>query len=271
MQDGHSETNLMTPLDKSILILVRIPKSGSTSVSLMVRKPFLVERTLAMGPSINPDADLSALQNFRIGIKTLKKRTKKYGAITVAQMQRAIQAREKGLDLITGHIHYGFVKLKTKQPRHITVLRDPFSRAQSDYFYAKQRMVKKTGRNYYQSKRLKIAAAQDFESYLSFLAEHEKSYANSASRFIIGESDFEAAFDCLEKGFFHYGLLENLPQFIDGLSQKTGLLNFELVHARKSARPQERVPVSRDERRLIERLYDADLECYEQARTKLQF
>ncbi len=226
MQDGHSETNLMTPLDKSILILVRIPKSGSTSVSLMVRKPFLVERTLAMGPRINPDADLSALQNFRIGIKTLKKRTKKYGAITVAQ---------------------------------------------SDYFYAKQRMVKKTGRNYYQSKRLKIAAAQDFESYLSFLAEHEKSYANSASRFIIGESDFEAAFNCLEKGFFHYGLLENLPQFIDGLSQKTGLLNFELVHARKSARPQERAPVSRAERRLIERLYDADLECYEQARTKLQF
>ena len=270
VQDGHSETVRMMPLDNSILILVRIPKSGSTSVSLMVRKPFLVERTLAMGPSINPDADLSLLQNLRIGIKTLKKRTKKYHAITIPQMQRAIQAREQDLDLITGHIHYGFVKLKTKQPRHITVLRDPFSRAQSDYFYAKERMVKKTGRNYYQSERLKIAATQDFESYLSFLAEHEKSYANSASRFIIGESDFETAFDCLEKGFYHYGLLENLPQFIEGLSQKTGLPDFEPVHARKSSKPQERIPVSGAERRLIERLYDADLECYEQARAKLQ-
>lgn len=133
----------MIQLNNSTLILVRIPKSGSTSVSLMVRGPFPVERTLAMGPSINPDAALSPLQNFRIGLKTLKKRTKKYRAITVAQMQRAIQAREQDLDLITGHIHYGFVKLKIKAPKHITVLRDPFSRAQSDYFYAKERMVKK--------------------------------------------------------------------------------------------------------------------------------
>lgn len=260
----------MIQLNNSTLILVRIPKSGSTSVSLMVRGPFPVERTLAMGPSINPDAALSPLQNFRIGLKTLKKRTKKYRAITVAQMQRAIQAREQDLDLITGHIHYGFVKLKIKAPKHITVLRDPFSRAQSDYFYAKERMVKKTGRNYYQSKRLKIAATQNFESYLSFLVEHEKIYGNMASRFIIGESDFKTAFDCLENGFYHYGLLEDLPQFIEGLSEKTGLSGFEAVHARKSSKPQERVPVSQAERRLIERLYEADLECYERARTKLQ-
>lgn len=254
----------------AILILVRIPKSGSTSVSLMVRKPFPVERTLAMGPSINPDADLSPLQDFRIGLKKLKKRIKKYHAITVPQMMGAIQAREEDLDLITGHIHYGFVKLKTKEPRHITVMRDPFTRARSDYFYARERMGKKGGHSWYQSQRLKIAATGDFESYLSFLHEHKSSYGNSASRFIIGESDYETAFDCLEKGFYHYGLLEDLPGFIKGLAEKTGLQDFELVHARKSSRPDEESPTTKAERRLIEHLYDADLECYERARSKLQ-
>lgn len=253
----------------SILILVRIPKSGSTSVSLMVRKPFPVERTLAMGPTINPDADLSALQDFRIELKKLKKRLKKYHAVTVPQMLRTIKAREGDLDLITGHIHYGFVKLKSKEPRHITVIRDPVARARSDYFYTRERMGKKAGHSWYQSERLKIAATRDFENYLSFLHERKASYGNTASRFIIGESEFETAFDCLEKGFYHYGLLEDLPGFIEGLAEKTGLEGFEVVHARKSSKPEEETALSQAERRLIEKIYDADLECYEQARAKL--
>lgn len=184
--------------------------------------------------------------------------------MTAAGVQRAITEREAETSLITGHIHYGCVKLITKSPLHITIIRNPVDRATSDYRYSRQRMLKKRGRQFYQNKRLKTALKYDFESYLSFLLERKAIFGNDASKAIIGNSTHTTAHNCLESEYFHYGTLENLTGFATSLSGKLGLGSFDLLHENRTQKTIEPAQLGAKQRSLIEKIYDQDFECWEQ-------
>jgi len=253
-------------LRDGILIFVEIPKSGSTSVSRMLRQQFDPSAILAFPRTIELDAQLSAVQAARFKTKVMRTRWKTYNCLTEPQMQRAIASKEQQTSLILGHLHFGSVHLTQKRPLYVTIMRSPYDRALSDYLYTRQRMAKKSGRHFYQNARLKAAARYDFGSYLSFLMEHRTIFGNEACRYIIGASSYSDAYECLRNEYFHYGTLEALDKFADELGDKLGLTEIPLHHENKTITEGHASELGANERTLIEQLYDRDLECWERIR-----
>lgn len=253
-------------LGDGILIFVEIPKSGSTSVSRMLRRQFDPTAILAFPRTIELDAELSAVQSARFKIKVMRTRMKVYNCLTQAQMQRVIANKEQEISLILGHLHFQSLTLNHKRPLYLTLMRNPYDRALSDYLYTRQRMAKKTGRHFYQNARLKAAARYDFGSYLSFLMEHRDIYGNEACRYIVGDSSFRDAYECLRNEYFHYGTLEALDGFAAELADKLDLSEIPLHHENKTINRDHSSEMGAKERALIERLYDRDLDCWEHIR-----
>jgi len=210
---------------QSVYILIRIRKSGSSSLEQMLRSALPESKVYGM-PHDPPVADLGLgfFEWFRRIRRTKKRLWKTFKTTSYSSAWAHLNREVKSGDIISGHIRYDSVMMPDWKLNYITIMRDPVERLYSDYRYSRQSYFKRpTWRRFYLAARLKVAGRGNFSEYVSYLVSHGNRFANPYVGYITGSCDHENPYDFIKKNFFHYGILENIEKFAQDLSYKIGL------------------------------------------------
>lgn len=242
---------------------VRIPKSGSTSLSRMLTPIF--ERRFYLPDTLRREASLSAWQAFRLWRSQTQNLSKRLKVTSLDAAFARIDAEAQGGELIIGgHSDQTTVREGLARPvRFVTLLRDPAARARSDYNYARAGHLKKKPWQRFDAHILaKLAARYDFAGFLDYQLDHPEAFADIACAFV-GWRPGEDLETYLATDLWDWGLLEKPEPFTARLAARTGQA-ASLAQHNLTGRP-EKLDITADERRRIERLYARDYELYARA------
>jgi Sulfotransferase domain len=255
------------PMD-CVLVSVRVPKSGSSSLSHLLRAAFSNRAVFPVPNTLNLDGRSSILQQFRFVRSRTQNLLKHYRTPRLSRAFEIISHRAAPGDLIDGgHIDFASVKAGvTCDLKMITILRDPAERCRSVYNYA--RMA-------YQTKprlaRLdagvmpKTAARYSFDGFVDFLLERRVQYGDIACRYVgcANPEDFGSYFS---RNVFLAGVLEEKDMFAKRLSAMLGKpLHFP--HENQTRKPAI-ATVTRSQRARIEQIYPGDFALHEWVRSR---
>jgi hypothetical protein len=250
----------------TVLLNVRIPKTGSESVSEMLSAAFLPEHRFYLPNTLDFDGRVSRYQRRRF-VRRQRwnlRRAYKTASMDVAIGLVAAKARPGAL-IYGGHIDFRAVAARIPHLKMITMLRDPASRSLSEYNYARQTYLARNPLRRLTAPTLpKICGTRSFDGYLDFLIENADVYANFAAQYV-GWDGAPALSSFFETNVFHAGVLENNRDFAERLSQKLGRrLSFPSVN-RTERRSEEKITALQRSR--IEKLSPRDFELYEWVRS----
>jgi hypothetical protein len=106
---GRRACSSMQPRPGSVLLFQHIPKTGGTTVNVLLRRLYPPERTYAIDPMNGPEA----FERFR--------------GLPAEQRAR--------YDLIAGHMHFGWHVAVPRPSTYFALLRHPVDRALSTYYF----------------------------------------------------------------------------------------------------------------------------------------
>ena len=266
---SHGAATSKNVLSGFVCVCVRVPKSGSASLTAILKDGFAGRRTFLLPDMLAPDSTFSLLQRYRAGRSRLQNLWRDHRVLSLTKACEKITREAADGDLIDGG-HIDFLRTQSRIHRRlkmITILRDPAARALSDYNYSRQGYFKKPWFNRFDAGILpKAAARYSFEGYLDFLTEYGGHYGNLASRYV-GWNGFDDLALFFRRNVFHAGVLEKQQRFAQRLSEKLG---------RRLAFPHENrtgtvtaLKITAAERAKIERLYARDFVLYDWMRDRL--
>lgn len=204
-----------------VYVVIRVPKSGSHSLSRMMRTALPNARFHSLPNPSKPDAGVSLIEKMRVVRARARRRWRNYGVLTDDKAWAEIAKDVRSGDVIVGHIGIADVHLSGFELDPITLIRDPVQRLFSEYFYSKRGYGKRSlFRKIYNRGRLRAAGTLDFSDYLMFLHERGDLYANRATRFITGSPTCADPGGYLMENYFHFGTLEHIDTFAETLSEK---------------------------------------------------
>lgn len=178
----------MTPDRQPFLIhAVRIPKSGSTSLTRMLALAFADRGRHYLPDTLRREAGISRWQAFRLWRSQTQNLGAKLGVLSLAAALQRIETRALDGDLITGgHSDQATVQAGLKRPvRFITLLRDPARRALSDYNYARAGHLKKKPWQRFDAHLLSQAAARyDFAGFLDYQLDRPQVFGDIACAYV---------------------------------------------------------------------------------------
>ena len=251
-----------------ICVSVRVPKSGSSSLSRLLADAFAGHRTFYLYDTFNADILASAFQRMRYRRSLARNLFRRYGTADQAKVYETILKEAMNGDLIDGgHIDFLSVTANVKRPlKQITLLRDPVERSRSEYNYALQSARSKNFFSRIDTGLMpKAAHTRDFDGFLDFLLEYRDAYNNLACRYI-GWNGTDDLGDYFARNVFHAGVLEESDRFAAGLSKKMGK-RLEFPH-RNRVESESAGEVTRARRRKIEQIYPLDFKLYEWVRER---
>jgi hypothetical protein len=246
-----------------LCLCVRVPKSGSSSLSRLLASAFAGRRIFLLPNTLDLDGRVSCFQRLRFWRTRWRNLNKLYGTFDADKVFELINTQSEAGDLIDGgHVDFGSVQRKIKRPlKLITILRNPYTRARSEYNYARQTFRKKGLFGKVDAGLLpKVAARNSFLGYLDFLHDHRAIYGDVASSYL-GWTREEPLNSFDDRAVFHCGVLEKADQFTDGLAIKLGI-RVEFPHIHRTVEVDVKTIGAR-ERALIEAIYPRDFELYE--------
>jgi hypothetical protein len=249
-----------------LILVVRVPKSGSKSLSRLAAEAFAGRPQHYVPDTMRREALISRWQAFRLKRSQTQNLMKRYGVPALpAALARIDAAAGPGDLLVGGHADYATMRDGLSRPvRFLTLLREPGERARSDYNYARAGYLRRKPWQRFDSHiAAKIAGRFDFEGFLSYQLEHPEAFADLAAAYLgwAPGADLETH---LAASLWEWGVLEDNAAFARRVSDKVGRpLTFGQSN---TTREVEKLDVTAAERRLIERLYARDLELYERAR-----
>ena len=252
-----------------LCVCIRVPKSGSESLTALVREGFQGRRIFYLPTTWHRDSAHSAFQRYRGFRSRAQNLFKHYRTISLDRACEVIARNAADGDVIDGgHIDFRTVAGKiARKLKMITILREPEARILSDYNYARQGYLRKPLLNRFDAGVLhKAAARYDFEDYLDFLLDHRHLYGNWASVQIgwDGKTDLRNYF---RRHMFHAGVLEQRDRFAAELSEKLGRpLSFPHENRTQAVKQKS---VSAKARAKIAQLYDRDMQLYAWVRDNL--
>jgi hypothetical protein len=207
-----------------VLLNVRIPKSGSESVSQMLRDALPRERQFYLPNTMDLDGRVSAFQRSRFLRRQRRNLVRAYRTASLGKALEIVAASISGGDVIDGgHIDFRSIAAAMMKPlQMIVLLRDPASRNLSEYNYARQvYLVRNPIRRLTAAMLPKICGTRDFDGYLDFVADNQSVYGDVAAQYMgwDGAEDLAAFFS---RNVFQAGMLEQNEKFADALSCKLG-------------------------------------------------
>ena len=124
--------------EKSFIGVIRVPKSGSTSLTSMVHQAFTGRQFFELPTSLVDDMGDSALQRLRARRSQARHLLRHYRTASMAKAIANIEARGADGDMIGGgHIdHTTFTRFSTPV-RYVVLFRDPIDRFISEYNYSR--------------------------------------------------------------------------------------------------------------------------------------
>jgi len=136
---------MATGADQAILACIRVPKSGSKSLSKIVAEALPDRTRFYLPDTLRREARISRWQAFRLWRSQAQNLSKHWGVLSLDKALAKIDAAAAPGDLlIGGHFDQPTVAAGLSRPvRSIVLLRDPADRARSDYNYARQGFLKK--------------------------------------------------------------------------------------------------------------------------------
>jgi hypothetical protein len=246
-----------------LLLCLRVPKSGSLSLGTALGSALVGRRNFYLPNTLDLDGRLSSFQHLRFRRSQIRNLISNYRTPSLGRVFRHIERQAFGGDLLSGgHIDFGSVRnYLTREVRIVTMLRNPYDRCRSEYFYARQKHLRKSPLERIDSSSIpRIAAKFDFESYVDFLLEHRRIYGDIAAAYLgIGESaDIDSFF---ARHVFFAGVLERNEEFARGLGDRLGIrVQFPHLNGSGSAR---HVTLLAATRRKLDDLYARDFAIYE--------
>jgi len=248
-----------------VYAIVRVPKSGSTTLVHIMKAAL-------------PDAQVFQLPHDKIGkwntspiqgLRFLRSQKKalfgRYRSFSLDKVMARIETNARCGDLIAGgHVTLATFKRLKLETRVVTLLRDPVSRFLSQYNYARRNYQRKPLYRRFDSSFLeRRAGTLSIDDFAAAMEEHAEVLGNHASG-MLGINDPHVIPEILQRELFHFGVLEAMPAFLEGLQHKLGR-RIEGVH-RNATGERAATELSAETRARIERLNALDCELYEVAR-----
>ncbi|MBX2804459.1 MAG: sulfotransferase family 2 domain-containing protein [Hyphomicrobiales bacterium] len=254
-------------MNKSVFAVIRIPKSGSSTLAKIVRSGMPDAVVYGLPNSYFGEWTKGPVERIRFLRSEKRHLLKRYRTLKLETALAFIDEQCKDGDMISGgHICYEtFENLRTPK-KYITLFRNPIDRIRSEYNYNRNAYYNRFALNRFDSAfNKKVAARHDLDGYVSVLLEHKTHYGNIAAN-MLGVTRREDIDDRL-KSLFHFGVMEDLNNFAGGLGDKLGR-RVDVVHANKTQKQFTHIADGPTQRK-IEKLDDIDLEIYEKARQYL--
>ena len=253
--------------EKKAFVLVRVPKSGSTSLQ-RVFASVCPHATIFDAPETSHTVSRGV--TFYERLRNTRRRWRHFmgerGAWTEAGFWKAINRQAADGDIIAGHICYGEPQLPEFDLSYVTLLRDPRERILSNYNYDRVGYSKRSGlRRAYATGQLK-ASGGTFLDYLHYLADADRRAIQPATLYVLGDEGRAAAdpFAFLRARYFHFGVVERMDLFATTLGDKLGR---QAEAAWRNRTPERKhAALSAEEARMIEQIFPHDLELYERTR-----
>jgi len=251
--------------DKSAYVLVRVPKSGSTSLQSIAAAALPDARVFETPETRRTiSAGVTPYETFRSRRRRWRHFMKAYGAWTEAGFWKGVNGEAKDGDIVAGHLCYGEPQLPDFGLNYITLLRDPRERMLSSFNYDRVGFKRRPGWRRAMATGQLQASGRTFEDYLNYIADPHRRAVQPATTYVLGDEDPADDLAFLTDRYFHFGVLDELDLFAKGLGEKLG--------AKASAEWKNKTPkrrhaeLSKAEIRLIEKHFARDVEMYERAR-----
>lgn len=251
--------------DKTFIGVIRVPKSGSISLSLMVKQAFDGRRFFNLPTSLVGDMGDSPMQRFRARRSQSRHLLRDYRTVSLGKAIAAIERQGSDGDVIGGgHIDHATFSRFSSPVRYVVLFREPVARFVSEYNYSRAGYFKKKPwLRFDASIKAKLAAKYSLEGYAQALADRSTIFANIAGQYMGIGAPAQIA-PRFTKHVFQAGVIEELEHFRKGLSAKTGSV-FPAIHTHHTAVKTE-TEVTSAARSQLERLFALDFEIYEHAR-----
>ena len=256
-------------MTKTLYAVIRIPKSGSSSLQQIVREAYPDAYLHALPHSRFGDWRVGTLDNLRFIRQQKRRLVQRHGTLSLDKALRRIDSKSRDGDIVgSGHVSLATFRNLKSHLNVITLLRDPAARLLSEYNYGHDKYHERFLLNRIDNSfSKKMASRHELDRYVSILLEHKDKIGNIACQLLdIDESSQIKS--RLNDDLFHFGVLEDMADFIDRLSEKCGrpLQTVERNVTRRRAAEK----IDRDTFAKIERLHELDFELYEQARAICQ-
>lgn len=252
--------------DPALGICIRIPKSGSASLSACLQSAYAGRRVYYLPNTLDHDGRVSLVQRVRFRRTQMRNLFRHHGTVSLGRALEIIGRECRDGDLIDGgHIDLPSVsRAFVRPPKAISLLRRPEDRIVSEYRYARLSYEQRDPlRRRYMAIRPRVAGRYSFDGYVSFLYENRGIYGDIAAQYLgwDGTGDPRAYIGSIA---LCIGTLEEADRFAAALS---GLLGKTAVLRRLNATSgDEGICVSNETRRLIEAAYARDIALYEAVR-----
>jgi hypothetical protein len=251
--------------DGALLACIRVPKSGSKSLSRTLEQAFADRTRFYLPDTLRREALISRWQAVRLWRSQAQNLGRHWGVTSLdAALAKIDAAATPGDLLIGGHFDQPTAQAGLSLPvKSIVLLREPGERARSDYNYARQGFLKKKPWQRFDAHLTAQAAGRyGFEGFLDYQLEHPRVFGDLACAFL-GWRAGEPMTRCRET-IWCWGVLERAGAFADRLSELVGKpLTVGLSNTTSRV---EQIDISAAERRRIEQLYARDLELYARCR-----
>jgi hypothetical protein len=201
--------------------LIRIPKSGSRSLSVMVQKSLPAAYHFKIPQlAVDTPEHLHPAEIFRARRRILQG-VLKYRALSTEMMWKNVSRRAQDGDIISGHMPYGLPRLPGWQLLYITLLRDPIDRVMSEYYYSRKGYLSRPRwRRLYHKGHAEVTGTKSFSDYVRYLCEHRSRFSNPALKFVTGGDTHQDPLSFLKDHYFHFGILERMDLFASQLAEK---------------------------------------------------
>lgn len=251
--------------DDALIHCVRVPKSGSKSLLLMLGEAFAGRRIFYLPDTLRPETALSAWQRMRLWRSQRQNLMQKLGTVSLEDAFAKIEAKGRPGDLIAGgHSDQGLVRARLSRPvRCVTLLRDPARRALSDYNYARAGYLKKKPWQRFDAHLLaRVAATRDFAGFLDFQLDHAEVFADPAAAFLGWRRD-QPLGAWRAGNLWDWATLETAEKLSARIAQR---LDRPAIFGRHNRTEAGRSEITAEEQRRIERLCARDYELFERCR-----
>ena len=139
---GSAHKDLMD--GKSLIGVMRIPKSGSISLTLMMKQAFEDRRFFELPTSLVGDMGDSPMQRLRACRSQSRHLLRRYRTLSMAKAIRTIEHLASDGDVVGGgHIDHATFCRFTCPVRYVVLFREPVARFVSEYNYSRAGYFKK--------------------------------------------------------------------------------------------------------------------------------
>jgi len=252
--------------DDALIAVIRTPKSASSSLSSIALQAFPDARCFILPNLLNLEGAISRFQRLRHMRHSARVMFNAHKTVRVGRVFDLVNREgRKGDLLIGGHIDFDTCRRNvTRQVKFITLVRDPFDRVISEYAYSRAGHHRKWAVAKFDASLVaKAAGRYTLHGYLDFLLEHATVFGDIACRHLgVAPGDDIAAHFAAHA--YHFGTVDNLTDFADGLARKTKR-PVQVPHLNRSSKAGT-TALTPDMKRKVERLYANDLMLYEWCR-----